>query len=682
MRMTERPGWARVARPLLLSALILGVSGAPGYAIEAPAPDKKEGAKPKVTFPPDVEAKFVKFLAKVKEAKRKLMEQRMQKEIEDIAKATGLNPEGVKALEPSAQQVIDICLADWSDKFEEMFRREIRQPAEMLRQMLDQILAQVEAYAKQDTMGGYVAPTDHAEWTAALKRALTPEQAAAWEKLRNQRLQAFQKEVGDYLNRITENAREQYSRSILGTAADIKRSLALSKERGAELDQLAKTAAEKSAADWRKRAEQMFLQMEEAQRSVLLKSRQFFMGIESDERPDQQKVWKEGLARLLSAGELKRLESAREERRLRRMRVMGMLLVAELDEKAAFTAIQRQRLQPIATRMVNDESSLFSETESEYSVAFSQQTLLTVGAKAKDQEMKEILDPIQWRHWEENCLQKNPDRDSENDGAPEEKNASDGTKPQGIAEPEDLESAVSDFLYEKTVKERNRMFPAMILKAEDAGRVAGLSPDAIRRLETAARGASDQLLATWKSNADQSIRSLLQDASAQNVKQRLKSIEPYNLPRDNNLAPEKDMIWANAVKAELTAGQTAAWTKAVDERSAYRNRAIALAVMTEFDRRIPLTAEQWEKLEPMIVGTVNDYAPEISMMFGYNYSARWYMQPFSIFIPFAGVPDKDLKDILAKEQWERWTGNPEFANCRVYWTNLQQNHAARAKVAK
>jgi hypothetical protein len=682
MRLAEGPGWGRVARPLLLLALVLAAVASSARAVETAAAGKKEEEKAKVTFPPDVEAKFVKFLEKAKEAKRKFLNERMQKEIEDITKAAAVKPEGVKMLEASAQKVIDISAEDWTAKFEEMFRRELHQPPAMVRQMMDQMLSQTDAYVRQDIIAGYVPPTDSEAWATALKSALTPEQAAAWEDVRNKRVQALKKQAGDYLNRTTENAREQYTRLILGTASGIKRSLSLSKERGAQLDQLAKAAAEKSAGEWRKRAEETFLQMEENQRQALLKTRQFFMGFQSDDRPDRQDVWKQGLAKLLSADELKRLETAKEERRSRRLRVMGMLMIAEFDEKAAFTAIQRQRLQPIATRLVSEEPTAFSEPDSNYSVAFSEQAFLAVGNKANEQGIKEMIDPIQWRHWQEICSQKNPDPDSDNDGNPEEKSDGDGTKPQEIAEPEDFEIALSDFLYDKTEKEKNRMLPAMILKAEDAGRVAELGADAIGRLETAARGAADKALANWKSNADQSVRSLLQDASGQNAKRRLKSIESYNLPRDANLAPDKDMIWVNAVKAELTAGQMAAWKKAVDERTAYRNRAIALTVMTEFDRRIPLTAEQWEKLEPMIVGTVNDYAPDISMMFGYNNAARWYMQPFSIFIPFAAVPEKDFKDILGTEQWASWSGNPEFSNSRAYWSNIQQNHVARARVAK
>ena len=682
--MPERPDRLRIARaPLLLIAAALCVLGSPGRAaaVVAAAPVKKEEAKLKTTLPPNMEAKLARFLEKVKEAKRKLLKERMRKEIENIAKATGLNPDGVKTLESASQQVNDLCLDDWMNKMEELLRRELRQSAAAASQILDQMLGQPELYANQDAVFGYVRPSDQGAWTEALKRALTPEQTAAWQKIQTERLQAFQKEMGDFLKTMSDAAREQFTRSIAATAADVKRSLGLSKERAAELDQLAKSASDKSVADWRTRAEQMLLQWEDAPRRAVLKNRQFYMGPESNERPDRQSVWKEGLAKLLSADELKQLETAQEERRLRRIRVMGMLMVAEFDEKTAFTAIQRQRLQPLLTSMVNDESSLFSE-DGPYSVAFSLQAFAAVGATAKEQEMKGILDPVQWRHWQEICSQKTPDEDPENDGAPEEETTAAGTKLQTVVEPEDLEGALSDFLYAKTVKEQRRLLASMTLKAEDAGRVAGLSPDAIGRLETAARGASDKWLGEWKSNADQWIRSIVRDATAQDVRQRLRSIESYQMPRDLNATPEKDILWAGAVKTELTAPQKAAWTVALEERSAYRNRTIALAVMSEFDRRIPMTTEQWAKLEPMIAGMVNDYAPEISSMFGSNNSTRWYMQPFSIFIPFAAVPEKDFKDILGKEPWERWAGDPEFANCRNYWTNIQQMHGIRVKMAK
>jgi hypothetical protein len=685
MRMAPRPVWPPIARRFLtLAAVAFGVSCPPGRAATAveAVPDKTEKAKPKITFSPEVEAKLEKFWPKVKEAKLKLLKERMQKEIDDVAKVTGLNSDGIKALQTSSQPILDPCLEDWLGKIEETLRGALGRSPGMELRIMDQLLPDPDGYAADDAINGYVQPVDRPAWTEALKRTLTAEQAAAWQKVQTERHEAFEKEVGDYLRVVTAEASGLYASGILAMAADIKHSLGLSKERAAKLDLLARKAAGESAAAWGKRVEQSCLQMDEKLRRQLLKNRQIFLGFDSGDRPDQQKAWKDGLAALLSADELKRLDAAAEERRLRRMRGIGALMVAEFDDKAAFTSIQRQRLQPLVTRLVNEEFALFSENENEsmYSVAFSPRAFLTLGAKANEREMKEILDPVQWRHWKEACGQKIPDGDSENE--PEEKTAGAEARPQGVAEPEDLENAISDFLYEKTLKERDRILPVMVLKAEDAGRVAGLSADAVDRLETAARGASDKLLGDWKSSASQWVRSIVQDATPRNVRQRLRSIETYNLPRDLSVAPEKEAIWTAATKAELTSAQMAAWTKAADERGAYLHRAIALAAMEEFDRRIPLTHEQWEKLEPMIVAMVNEYAPEISAMFGYGNASRWYMQSYSLFIPFAAVPEKDMKPILEKEQWDQWAGNPEFANSKMWWGNIQQNHAMRVKIVK
>jgi len=87
-------------------------------------------------------------------------------------------------------------------------------------------------------------------------------------------------------------------------------------------------------------------------------------------------------------------------------------------------------------------------------------------------------------------------------------------------------------------------------------------------------------------------------------------------------------------------------------------------------------------LEPLAASMVNEYAGDISMMFGFPNSSRWYMQSYSLFLPFAALPEKDFKDILRKEQWARWAGDPEFGNSKMYWANIQQNHAMRAKMVK
>jgi hypothetical protein len=48
-----------------------------------------------------------------------------------------------------------------------------------------------------------------------------------------------------------------------------------------------------------------------------------------------------------------------------------------------------------------------------------------------------------------------------------------------------------------------------------------------------------------------------------------------------------------------------------------------------------------------------------------------------LFLPVAAIPEKDLKAILTKEQWDRWTGSQEFSNVANYWNMINNNHQAR-----
>lgn len=321
--------------------------------------------------------------------------------------------------------------------------------------------------------------------------------------------------------------------------------------------------------------------------------------------------------------------------------------------------------------------SAFLENKSEYG-NLAPQTFFVAASKATEEETKPILDPVQWKHWQEICAPKNPE-------ANPPKTEVNANQPPQPAEPEDLERAISDFLQEKTVGGRKRLLAATILKAEDAARVAQLPADMADRLRTAARGDAEESLAAWKTQMDQFLRSnFVRDATAQNVKQRLASLDDYYFgdrfsPFSRRDAQDKESIWDKSVKNELTDQQRGAWQKEVDGRSAYREKAIASALMAEFDRKNPITPGQWEKLEPIIAGILKDYSPEIANNFSSSNDTPWYLQYYSMFMPFAGVPEKDFKAILTKEQWDRWTGSNECSNSANYWENIQQNHEQRVK---
>jgi len=652
-------------------------------AAEPSAPDDNSETVTKVTFAPEVETKLADLLAKMRESKRKSWGERMKSEIKEVVKATGLDATGSEALEAASGPAIDRCLEGWSAKVSDLLRKQLSScsPGQM-QQMLDQMLGQADALAKSPWFDESDRPFNDPSWTGTLQHTLTPEQADAWNKLQTERFETMKKEIADFLTTSMESMREQYERTILSKSAEIKLMLNLPKERAEQLDALGKETAGKSADAWRKRAENNLLNMDDDQRRQILKNKQFFsLGSDMKELPERQPAWKDGLAKLLSAEELKQLQAAREERSSRRVRIMGRMMLVLLDEKIAFTSSQRQQLEPITERLARDQMRQVLGSAPEYG-GVSPPVFFAAASKASEAELKPLLDSIQWGHWQEVCMPKNT-------AAVPAKSGTTATPSQQATEPEDLEREISDFLQEKTAVARKRILAEMNLKTEDVSRIAHLPANVIGMLQTAARGDAEESLTQWKSNIDQFVRSnLLREATAQNVKQQLARLEDFNLeaqfmnrrfPRNGRKTSESETIWDYAVKTELTAEQQTAWRKELDERSSYREKVITSAIMEAFERQNPITTAQREKLEPIIAGILKDYAQDIGTFFSSSNDIPWYLQSYNMFIPFSGVPEDEFKAILTKEQWDRWTGSNECSNVANYWENLKQIHESRVK---
>jgi len=207
--------------------------------------------------------------------------------------------------------------------------------------------------------------------------------------------------------------------------------------------------------------------------------------------------------------------------------------------------------------------------------------------------------------------------------------------------------------------------------------VTGLSATAADQLQVAARGITEASMASWKWMIEQQVRSQLQEVTPQNVKQRLDSLQDFFFQRNFGVQSMSQPIWDNTVKVELSAKQQELWKKETDARADFQDKAIASLVVAEFDRRYQLTADQWDKLEPVIAGVVHDYSPEISQIFSFSNGVRWFMGSGYTLLPFDGVPEADLKAILSKDQWTRWSGSEECGNAAGLWQNIQQRHNQR-----
>ena len=638
--------------------------------IQTAAPDKK-GAASKVPLSPEVETKLKELLDKTKVKKGETWDAQMKKEIDEIAHVTALSDAGQQKLAAAAKQAIAASLQSWAPDLPDVVRRSLaRLPKEAAVAMIAQAQDQLGAVLSwSDVSSQSTAPDQQDVWTKALHQTLSPAQMDAWTQAQTKHKDDVEKQIADVLKSGADHTRDQQTNVIMAECKSIESTLKLSADRAAQLEDIGKAAVEQTVEKSRAQEEKSLLAMAEDQRRQMLTSG-FYMEPGPDDGPTQMPAWKDGLAHLLTADEQTQLQALKDNRKARREQVMSRVMVMLLDEKLALTAAQRQKLEPIAERLVKDISQLYPQGNPGEYYSVSTDVFYAATTKTTDAELKPILDAVQLKRWHDLAKMETPagPRIAMESGANND-------------EPEDVDKAISSFFYEKTEAERKRELETSTLKAEDAARVAGLGAESAERLEAAAAGATEQSLMTWKWFTEQQIRSQLQGLTPDNVHQRLDGLQDYFFQRRFfGMSNTQEDLWDETVRSELTAPQLDAWKKETDARDDYRQKAIAAAVLSEFDRQAHLNDDQWNKLNPLVAGILNDYGQGITQVFSNMNNTPWYLGGPYMLIPLVGLDDDALKTVLTKEQIDLWTRSQEFANANNLWQVVKQMHTQQQRV--
>jgi hypothetical protein len=621
-------------------------------------------------------SKLADTTKKIAGLERKSFEDSMKKTVDDVVRVTGLDDIGRKALEQAAAKAIDQCLAQSQGRIGDLLRSQMKQVPMNAAGWLSQIESDGSSYANWVQMSGGDWPQDQPAWTGGLKQTFTVEQAAAWDAAEAKRKAAAEKEMGDYLKRVADYVSDQERRGLDQKVSQVQVTLNLPQDRVAKLTTLEETVLTHDGEEAEARARKALLAMDEDDRQQSLKDRNY----DTWTTPEKNSAWDDGLAKVLSADELQRIQDGLADRKQRRLQAFGDMLLALLDEKIAFTDAQRQQLQPLTRRLVQNEPGLYDGDEPESYGFYSVSKFYSVAATASRNEIGAILDPVQMRHWIEVPKMKNLSDPTYEETVQQLPSPENSPAPQPPPEPEDVERAISDYLNGKAAQKRDAVLYADVLKAEDVARVVHLPDDAAGRLATAARGEADAELADWKLAAERVVRSNIGSVTPDTVKERLASLPEYQF-QDNFLQPQgrgagHPSLWDQTLDAILSPDQLKAWQKETGARTAYRQKAIASMVISAFDKVTGLSADQWAKLEPLVEKIESEYSADFGRFFAN--SQLWFLQSFVTYLPLAGIPENDMKAILTKDQWERWTETNEFANATNYWNMINQNHQPRA----
>ena len=657
---------------MALALAFLGAAVARGQMVII-TPPKKSGAASSVTLAPEVEVKLKELLDKTKVKKGETWGAQMRKEIDDIAYVTHLPDAGRQKLAAAAKQAIAASLQSWAPDLPDVVRRQLaRLPKQAAVAMIVQAQDQLGAVLDwSDVSSQSTTPDQQDVWTKALHETLSPAQMDAWTQAQSKHKDEIEKQIADVLKNGADRTHDQQTNAMMNECKGIETALKLPPDRAAQLEAFAKTAVDQTVDIGRAQEEKALLAMGEDQRRQMLTSN-FYMQPGPDDAPMQMPAWKDGLAHLLTADEQARLQALKDDRKTRREHVMSLVMVMLLDDKIALTSAQRDKLEPITERLVKDIPQLYPQGNPGDYYSVNLDVFYAATTKTTDVELKPILDTVQLKRWHELAT-----TETQQDGMP--RPAARPSTPNND-EPEDVDKAISNFFYEKTEAQRKEMLETNALKAEDAARVAGLSAESAERLEAAAAGTTEQSLMTWKWFTEQQIRSQLQGLTPQNVNQRLDGLQDFFFQRRFFGMNNRQDLWDQTVQSELTAQQLDAWKKETDAREDYRGKAIAAVVLSEFDRQVHLTDEQWDKLAPLVAGVLSDYSQGITQVFSNMNGTPWYLGGNYNLIPLLGLDDQQLQVVLTKDQLDLWTGSQEFANASNLWQVVKQMHAQQQRI--
>ncbi len=399
--------WNRASALIFVVFLIL-LSPAPRAEEVVPTGDNPTAVQ-QIEFPSDIEAKLAKFFEILGAAKRQRIANEMRANFENVQKATGLDANRAKALQQSADQAVDHFMDSWQAAYFNKFRKCF---PKMISEDIDRLIAGgacrwIPEQFENDR------PEEEPAWTEGLRQTLSVKQMDVWLKTVNERHAAKVAMARALVDRHLESQNVEFRETLLKRSHAIQTILALPEAAAAPLDKLAKRTAEESTKRWGNTTVRWMVELSETSFRELLKGDNSgtYYAVLPEDRETQDRAWNDGLAKMLSAADLQLWHERSAELRAAHLQIYAAILVAELDQELAFTAGQREQLEPLALRLVQRAQISVRDSEIDPHFVALWWTARDVAKRATDGELGAILNADQVARWRRICNRPGPSSD-------------------------------------------------------------------------------------------------------------------------------------------------------------------------------------------------------------------------------------------------------------------------------
>ena len=493
-------------------------------------------------------------------------------------------------------------------------------------------------------------------WEAAAASVLPAEQITQWHKADKEERSKEEAEVADMIKPSEQQAEQQMEIAMDAEIDGIVMALNLNKERQKALEQLSKEAIQESLKQARKGWLQQARNYSVTERKRIRGN--LYFGVNEDLQAIKLPIWKEGIKKLLTEEERTRMTTENKRREERNSLAISRICLAEMDKMLALSQEQRTQFEPLLVELMEP---LMDQRRQQY-WSYNVTQLFQNAGKVKEEMARAILDDVQLKRWKELIV---PSNHTSRNVMPD----MNGNFPEAP----DMEAAISQHLYKMFVAERSRTMAAMMPQVEEASRLLSLPEPAVARLTTAAKGAVETSLESWRQFTENFVRQSVQTATPKNLLQTLAGTARANYSR-NDTKPQNTELWKTALQTTLNEDQLKKLKHVADERQDYRLKAMAAMCTSELDRRRKLSSDQSARLETAVQQVLAEYLPDIERYM----SGQWFLQYYYALVPLAGVAEKEMQAILTPEQW-KLCKERDLPDAMQYWEGIKNNHEQRKK---
>lgn len=606
------------------------------------------------------------FVKKAAAVRQKQLTSLMEKRTAEMVNELKLDPDTQKKLEALTGPAVEATQEKWEGKCRDwlvpFISRNNTGAAETLKNW------KPEQIAANNNFGGVAAPDQTDAWKEGVAKILSEEQLKRQEEMEARRMAKLREEMADYLAASEAQAGEVMDRSMGVVVGRILQYGEVDEERQKKLKAAAAEAVKTTVAEWRKRVEKQLLDTDESSREQMTR-RGGVMGVnttDKENQPQEQKVWTDAVAQILTDAERRKIEDRRMELRARRAEALSIVLVTDLDRLVGFSEPQRNALLEMMNKPLQGLPDTYFETPENGYYSIDMTEMMKKAGEIEEARIAALLDGGQLKRWKA----VNPSQ-LRNSYVRERIDAGKLPKPEDIDEVE-MERILSGFLHREARKMKQRMQSIMESRVENIQRVASPSPETVAVLTTAAKGAAEEMAQGSIGNLTGWVRGQFQNVKPADVPARLQNL--YNPYFNDRQAPVEPELWTASVERSLSDPQREAWKAECASRELWRMRGLTSMVMTELEKRMTLKPEQREALQKKMAAVIDDYDADFANFFSYG----WHLQGYYSMIPLAMLEEKELLEFFDKKEIDTLKEKC-LGNSLQYVDMIRRNHKSRAK---